>query len=374
VKIERAKDVALLCNPQAGGRWRVLADVLDSDEAMAAHRVVTDVIDDVREAIAGLGQRVKLLCIYGGDGTIYRVINELLRHPKVAPPRLALLGGGTMNVTSAWCGMRRAAGDNFRQVIRAYAADQLLWREVPLVAVTQKGQTQYGFTFGMGPLIRVLARYEQGPKGRANAVLIGVKSAIGAVSRIPKDYQPTLREMEARITVDGKLLPYDRWAATFANVTGVINPFVAPFVAQRTRESFHFLAYAVSSREFAVMAPLLARGRLPIDPRTLLHPISTWRQALLSLIGRGNLSTDPRYVNQPASELVIESDEPYYTIDGEVFPSLERRFEVRLGPSLHLALAPRRRALPSRSARARVDRGAHRSPVRREVDLDRDRL
>jgi diacylglycerol kinase family enzyme len=363
VKTERPRDVALLCNPQAGGRWRVLADVLDSDEAKSAHRIVTDEIDDVREAIAGLGQRVKLLCIYGGDGTIYRVINELLRNPKAPPPRLALLGGGTMNVTSAWCGMRRAAGENFRQVMRAYAADQLLWREVPLVAVTQKGQTSYGFTFGMGPLVRILEHYERGTKTRANALVVGVKTAIGAVSGIPRDYQPMLREMEARITVDGQPLPHERWVATFANVTGVINPFVAPFVNDRTRDSFHFLSYAVSSREFAVMAPLLARARLPIDPRQLLHPISTWRQALLSMVGRGGIAADPRYINHPARTLVIESDETHYTIDGEVFPSIDRRFEVRLGPTLHLAtLTPRRRPVidPARRRKPKQTKSATR--------------
>lgn len=61
----KAKDVVLLCNPQAGGRWRVLADVLDSEEARAVHRIVTDEIDDVRGAISELGPRVTLLCIYG---------------------------------------------------------------------------------------------------------------------------------------------------------------------------------------------------------------------------------------------------------------------------------------------------------------------
>jgi hypothetical protein len=84
-----------------------------------------------------------------------------------------------------------------------------------------------------------------------------------------------------------------------------------------------------------------------------LHPISTWRQALLSLVGRGGLSTDPRYVNHPARQLVIESDEPHYTIDGEVMPSSDRRFEVRLGPSLHLAtLTPRWRLGLGRAPRA----------------------
>jgi diacylglycerol kinase family enzyme len=344
----RPHDVALLCNPRAGGRWRVLADVLDSDEAKHAHRIVTDDIDDVRAAIAGLGQRVKLLCIYGGDGTIYHVINELLRDPGATPPRLALLGGGTMNVTAGWCGMRRSPGENFRQVMRAYTADRLLLREVPLLAVEQKGRVSYGFTFGAGPLVRVLVRYEAGKKTRGNAVVLGVKSALGAVSRFPRDVQPMLRELEGRVTSDGSALPWDRFAAVFANVTGVINPFVEPFVAERTRDSFHFLAYAVSSREFAMMAPLLARGRLPIDPRSLLHPVSTWRQALLSLVGRGGLPLDPRYVNQPARHVVLETPESHYTIDGEVFPSLDGRLDLRLGPQLHLATLGARRLAPVR--------------------------
>ena len=152
----KSKDVVLLCNPRAGGRWRALADVLDSPEAKLARRIVTDEIDDIQRAIADVGQRIKLLCVYGGDGTIQRVIDDLLR-PNGDPvetrhlPQLAILGGGTMNVTARWCGMRDEPGDNFRAVMRAYQADRLLYREVPLLAVTLGGKTRYGFTFGAGP-------------------------------------------------------------------------------------------------------------------------------------------------------------------------------------------------------------------------------
>jgi len=315
----------------------VLADVLDSDEAKAAHRIVTDEISDVGEALAGLGQRVKLLCIYGGDGTIYRVINELLRNRDVTLPRLALLGGGTMNVTARWCGMRDSPGETFRQVMRAYTADRLLWREVPLLEVTHGGQTHFGFTVGFGPLVRVLERFESGEKSRLKALQIGVQSVLSAVSGLPRSYQSVLREMSANVTVDGERLPYDRWAAVFGNVTGTVNPFIEPFVGERTRDTFHFLAYAVSSREFAVMTPLLARAHVPVDPRSLLHPVSTWRQALLSVVGQEHLPSDPRYVNRPARHVVIETAERFYTIDGEVFPARDKHFEVRLGPQLHLA-------------------------------------
>ncbi len=352
---QRSSDVALLCNPRAGGRWRVLGDVLDCEEAKDAHRIVTDDIEDVREAISGLGQRVKLLCIYGGDGTIHRVINELLRKQAGTPPRLAFLGGGTMNVTAGWCGMRRSAGDNFRDVMRAYRADRMLWREVPLLAVSHDGKTRHGFSFGLGPLVRLLERFESGSKSRLGAVQLGVQAILASLSGVPGTYQPLLRELEAHITVDGVRLPQERFAAMFANVTGVINPFVEPFTTERTQQSFYFLAYAVSTREFAVMTPLLARGLLPIDARALLRPISSARRALLSFVGGEGLPVDPRYINHPAQELVIETAEPCYTIDGEVFPTNGKPIEVRLGPQLRLATLPRKglaNLVPSRLRRA----------------------
>jgi diacylglycerol kinase family enzyme len=332
-----AHDVALLCNPQAGGRWHVLADVLDSPEAKAVHRVVTDDISNIREVLSGLAQRVKLLCIYGGDGTIHRVVDELLRRPGVAPPRLALLGGGTMNITASWCGMSRSPGENFRTVMRAYMADRLLWREVPVVAATNGGTTSYGFTFILGPLVRILERYEAAPKSQVRAALLALETAASIITGLPRGFAAIHREMEARITVDGQELPFGRYSVLFANVTGVVDPFVHPFVGERTRDSFHFLSYACSSREVAIMVPLLSRGLLPVDPRALLRPVSTWRQALLSLLGHGGLPVDPRYVNRPAREVVIETSEKAYAVDGEILPAASPRFELRLGPPLHLA-------------------------------------
>ena len=343
MKTPGAKDVVLLCNPQAGGRWRGLAEVLDSEEAQHVRRIVTDEIDDVREAIAGVGKRVKLLLIYGGDGTIFHVLAELLKRPDDVPPQIALLGGGTMNVTAGACGMSRSPGENFRHVMRAYLADRLLWKEVPLVAVGQGRDTNYGFTFGVGPLVRILERFESGSKSHLSAVGVAMQSAAGAISSYPRAFAPVVQELRARVIVDDQELPFDRFAALFCNVTGVINPFVTPFVSERGRDRFHFLAYAVSPREFAIMAPLLARGRLPMDPASLLRPVSTWRQALLSLVGEGNFPFDPRYVNHPAHHVVIHTEEKQYTLDGELLPIEGGRVEVRLGPPIRLALLGGRR-------------------------------
>jgi diacylglycerol kinase family enzyme len=335
-------DVALICNPRAGGRWRVLSDVLDSDEANGIRRIVTDDIDHVREALASLGQRVGLLCIYGGDGTIYRVINELLRDPNETPPRLALLGGGTMNVTAHWCGMTRTPGENFRRLMRAYRTDAVAWRESPVLAVTNGPRTSFGFTFALGPLVRLLERFERGRKSKLRAVGVGVRAIISAAVGAPSKHKALLNEMHAQIAVDSTELQFDRFATVMANVSGVVNPYVTPFVAARRHDMFNFLAYAVSSREFALMAPLLARGHLPLDPRLMLHPLSTWRLAFVSLLGKGHLPTDPRYVNTQSRAVSIIGTEAYYTLDGEIFAADTGRFDLALGPTLRLATLPLR--------------------------------
>lgn len=243
--------------------------------------------------------------------------------------------------------MSRSPGENFRAVMGAYLSDRMLWREVPLLAVSQGDETRYGMSFGIGPFVRILERYEQGSKGRLGALAIALKSAITALSGRPHDFRQVVSEMEARVIADGVELPHGRWSAFFASVTGVLNPFVEPFVADRTRDSFHFLAYSVSAREIAMLAPLLVRGHLPIDPKSVLRPISTWRQVLLTLAGKGLLPQDPRYINQPAGELEVHCDERLYTLDGELFPKAAGPLRVRLGPLLHLAVLktrqPRRR-------------------------------
>ena len=338
--IHKPKDVVLLCNPQAGGRWRALAEVLDSEEAKSVRRIVTDEINDVAEALFNVGQRAKLVCIYGGDGTIYHVINEILRNTPAGAtvPRLALLGGGTMNVTGRMCGMEASPGENFRAIMHAYLTDQLLWREVPVIEVRSGEQRSFGFTFGMGPLVRILNQYENGTKGKLAAVGIGLRAIAAAVSPVKTAMSEILQDMEASVVADGETLPYQHFSAVFANTTGAINRSIEPFTDPRTRDTFHFLAYAVSSREMAMLVPMLARGKLPFDRSALLNPVSAWRHLVAAAAGKGELPRDPRYVNHPAQHLIVDTAEAMYTLDGEVLPTTGSPIEVKMGPSLQLAL------------------------------------
>ncbi|WP_428262990.1 diacylglycerol kinase family protein [Haliangium sp.] len=339
-RVKPDAEIVLLCNPRAGGRWKELGKIFDSEEARFARRIVTDSVEDIAPAIASLGQDAKLLCIYGGDGTIQRILDRLSVAMKGKELHLALIGGGTMNVTSRWCGMSGSPADNFGQVVRDYRSGDLLLKEVPLIEVRQDDQVQRGFTFGMGPIVRILDAYERGRKGKAAAAGL----ALGAVSAVwtgfPRRISELTAPMRARVVLDGEELPYDDFSVLLGNVTGRINPGVAPFVDQRTRNDFYCAAYAVTARELALLLPMVVRGWLPIDRASLLRPRATIRQVTNSTRPSDiTFPADPRYINRTAHTLEIESDESLYTVDGEVLPSNGSPLHVGLGPHIKLAVS-----------------------------------
>jgi diacylglycerol kinase family enzyme len=349
-RIKPDAEIVLLCNPRAGGRWTELGRILDSAEASFARRIVTDSVEDVAPALADLGREAKLLCIYGGDGTIQRILDRL--SPSIRDDiQLALIGGGTMNVTARWCGMSRSASENFSAVVRAYRTGQQLLREVPLLRVQRGDDVHYGFTFGVGPIVRVLDAYERGRKGKKAALAMGIRAISASWLGYPSRFRPLIAPMEAEVHMDGQLLPYSKFSALFGNVTGQLNPGVSPFVEQRTRDSFYCAAYAVTARELSLNLPALIRGWLPVDASMLLRLPFLWKKPDSDGSDGSDgdapahtglpLPTDPRYINRVAHTLEIHTDEELYTVDGELLSSGTGPITVELGPFLKLAVRPR---------------------------------
>jgi len=350
------RELVLLCNPQAGGRWKELAGILDSQEARHVRRIVTDSIADVGPALANLGDDTKLVCIYGGDGTIHRIINRLFSSEKAWCPPLAFIGGGTMNLAAGWCGLTSSPEKNFRQVCQMYQSGELLFKEIPLLRIQQGDRVRWGFIFGTGPIIRIVNEYEQSGKGKAAALVLAAEAVLSIWTNIPKRLNPMTRELKGEVTIDGKKLPYDQYTAVFCSITSRINPIVEPFIKPRTRDTFHCAAYASNRREFSFLMPFIARGMLPIDPKALLRPASTWKKIAMSYLGKGSFPTDPRYVNDVASEFEVHTDEEFFTIDGEILPSTGEPIKVSLGPRIKLAVSPTVELGPTMRLAAKVPR------------------
>ena len=338
-RVKPDAQVILLCNPRAGGRWKELARILDSEEAHHVRRIVTDSVEDVAPALGELGRATQLLCVYGGDGTIQRVLDRL-SYDKHETLQLALLGGGTMNVTSRWCGMTPTPAKNFRTIVNAFRTGELLLKEVPLLEVRHGDEVHRGFTFGMGPIVRVLDAYERSRKGKVAALEMAGKAVAAAWTGRPVEFGELLRSMRATVEIGDESVGYDEFSAVFANVTGQINPGVEPFGNSRPRDEFYCAAYAVTAKELTLALPLVLRGWLPVDLMSLLQPMSFIR-SLPDIYRQRALPADPRYINQTADHLEITTDERLYTLDGELLRAREgETITVRLGPMLRLAVSP----------------------------------
>lgn len=324
-------DIVLVCNPRAGGRWKELAGILDSEEAAFVRRIVTDSVEDIAEALSETSHDAKLLCIYGGDGTIQRILDRL----PLVDMHLAMLGGGTMNVTSRWCGFSRNPTESFLHVVRGYRSGELMFKEIPLLEVRTGDEVRRGFTFGMGPIIHLLDAYENGSKGKIAAIGTGIRAVSAVWTTWPRAYRDLLALMRAEVRIDGERVPHDEFSAVFANVTGQINPGVEPFVDERSRDAFFCAAMAVSAREFTLAMPMLVRGWMPPDKDALFQP-----HRLLERFKNPALFSDPRYVNKTAKRLEIKTSDKLFTVDGEIMEVQGDAITVDIGPMVRLAVGP----------------------------------
>ncbi len=187
----------------------------------------------------------------------------------------------------------------------------------------------------MGPIIRLLDAYENGPKGKVAAIGTAVRAISAVWTKWPPAYRDLLELMDAEVTVDGERMPHDKFSAVFANVTGQINPGVEPFVDERSRSSFFYAATAVSAREFTVAMPMLMRGWVPPDKDTLFQP-----HRLLERFKNPALFSDPRYVNKSAKRIEIKTSDTLFTIDGELMDVQDGALTVEMGPTIRLAVGP----------------------------------
>ena len=104
-----AGPVGLISNP-ASGHNRDQFDRIRSqiERYPALHHRVTGSHADIPAALRDLAALdVSVLAINGGDGTVSAVLGELLEHkPFAQPPLIALLPGGTANMTAGDVGVR----------------------------------------------------------------------------------------------------------------------------------------------------------------------------------------------------------------------------------------------------------------------------
>lgn len=257
--------LGLVVNPDARRvRRRYLGDSPFWRDCLPDSRIrVTRTLSDLDRAVVEFREEgVSVLASLGGDGTLHRLVEALLRHyDEPNAPLILALAGGTMN------GLARSLGSGGRpeRVLRVAVAalnsgEALPVRMQYLLQITNAtaGRTHHGFGFAAGIAFRAFQEYYRRPEpGVVDAVrasLLPLRAVFGSGSLADGP----------RLEVTGGRAPWlpEPVHTVVASVTD--NPFLwfRPFGAPLgDAAAFHLAATAMRPRELAPRLWSIFRGR-----------------------------------------------------------------------------------------------------------------
>ncbi len=286
--------------------WRIIDAYSLSDLTSAVHLI--------RE------EEINFLMINGGDGTLQRLITELIRElPEDSLPIIIPLRGGTANMVAGNIGVRKNPLDTVRILMR-YVDDYSEGREsmqvlpvMPLKVVDRNNGTRYGFAFMNGLIYKIQDLFTKQENPTFSTVVNLVTTTIGGYAignpRIRKYYS----KIDADLYVDGKRYPEDRYLLMIAAVFQRLLLWFRPFYSPGTK--------GVSKFYFAASA---------CDPWTMIRNLRAFTT------GR---EVPPRTFNSPAGQVQIKA-ECGYALDGELIRDRYTDVTIDQGPQMKFFVVP----------------------------------
>jgi len=266
----------------------------------------------VRQGLAHLaGRGVDVLVVNGGDGTLQRVLTEVLSdHIFESVPMVAPLRSGRTNMTALDIGSRRNTVRSLATLLDAVAEGTIerhvVERRALRIELVGEGEAHYGLFCGFGVIQRAIGLTHRWlPPGRAQGVFGSAVMTAGLVTAVATGSHADLLAADAMdVRLDDDVVPQRRYVLALATTLERLFLGVRPYWGREDRP-IHFTAVADGALTLASAAAILS-GRRP-------------RRA----------EGDPRFVsrNVETAEIGVSCG---LTIDGEVFPPRPGR-TVRLG-------------------------------------------
>ena len=295
--------VGLISNPHSG-RNRKQLDAIDrivADYPNVHHRTTQDA-DEIPTVLAEFASRsIDILAINGGDGTIARILTELLvQRPFPDLPRLALLPGGTTNMNAGDVGLHGSLVKAVRRLCE--------WGS----------GAQTSFETLQRPILRVTG-------GNGQAAVCGMAFGAGAITR-GVEYSNTSIKRQGII---GALRPGLALFRTFWGIARRDHSFLrpVPISVQRndnpagpTRDT---LLIVVSSLERLIlgMRPYWGEEVAPLHATLVLDPANRFLRNVPALLrGRPNrhMTEANGYYSHNADQIRLIMDD-MWTLDGELY-------------------------------------------------------
>ena len=247
-------------------------------------------------------ERIEILAINGGDGTLHHTLTAFIKAYGAEPlPEVAILRGGTMNTIANSLGIKGTpARLLFELVDRYHNGDPFEVFEKQILAIGDA----HGFIFGNGLLYNFLdAYYSTGRPSPSVAARLLISAVMSALVGGPLARRLTAR-FRARVTVDGDPWAREDFMTVAAGCVEQIGLGFRPFYRCNQRENAFALLGIHAASPFGLVAEL---------PRIL----------------RGLPMRRDKAIDALASEVLFESDEPVrYIIDGDTYETTK---PLRLG-------------------------------------------
>ena len=277
---------------------------------------ITEGVKEVDEAVAKIGHNgSNMVAILGGDGTAQRFITAAIRQ-KIDLPAIALLGGGTMEQLRRWLGLRGSPIWMAQEVAEKEWEMCLQTREVQTLKIEHAGTTRYGFMFLVGPIVRLLDKYDRAGRGFQQALTTAGCTITSALTGLPRSHRSLLYPAKVDIKIEGNEAGYNR-------VTGLIT--------------------ATFSRAIFGFRPFRPRGDDPGSGRffsMITDRPPTYIVPRLPLYYWGLISGDGHLLNYPRESMVVRTfGERRFTADGELFSITPgESIKITIGPTVKLVV------------------------------------
>lgn len=323
--------IAFLCN---GEKWKYIGKLRKIALASGFHYYITDSVAQISEALAEMAEnQIQIICVLGGDGTICQLVSAIFRRKErlkqsSLPPKIAVLGGGTMNNLFSVLKLRGSPDYLAKKVVEEATANQLKTTKLPLLRVTHNGQVYFGFTFVLGPIVRLLKKYTDNQRNFSRAIMTTVLACSAATVKWPKNFTSLIKPFEAQILVNNRKIQFDNLSVVMASTVRRIAFGFYPFLGNEFLVSpefgqFYTIICGLPPNE--IVAKIFYLGYLHF-----------WDNFFA--LSASGLPARNQYFNQPVNNLRIKNpSENIFTIDGEIF-SIQKGKEITVsfGPEIFL--------------------------------------
>lgn len=266
----RTRRVGVLINPESGTNresLQALLHVLDQYKP-TIHRYVVGPASVAGALATMAAQQVDVLAVCGGDGTVQAVLTALFHNgPFAAMPSLALIAGGTSNMTAADVGVGGKPARALRRVL-AWSegrgpTGQVVRRPILRVDGGASSAPQFGMFFSAAGIVEVTrARWATRRQARSKPMrgALGTTVTVGRYLLGLACGRRVVEPTPIAVCLDGRSYSANNYLALFITTLERLNPGIRPYWGEGCGP-LRYTAVAYQPRNLLLAAPSLIRGR-----------------------------------------------------------------------------------------------------------------